>query len=168
LSGHWYQANAQRQGNAPRDEHTAGKAANNRALAPTESQNSFGASRLSGEKSLSPRRPVAKLHIATLGIPGLVEEAFDAQTVDSSIGMFPQGARPGEPGQMVLAAHGDTLFYAYRLTDKGGSCKIPVTDSLTVAALKACVDSIHFLSRERERAVTERAAKPDFARAFRE
>ena len=32
-------------------------------------------------------------------------------------------------------------------------------------ALKACVDSIHFPSRERERAVTERAAKPNFPRA---
>jgi LPXTG-site transpeptidase (sortase) family protein len=61
------------------------------------------------EESIS--RPVgASLEIARLGVSGVVEDGFDAETLDTAIGLLPQGARPGEPGNMILAGHRDTYF----------------------------------------------------------
>lgn len=56
-------------------------------------------------------RPVlARLEIARLGVFGLIEDGFDASTLGTGIGLLPQGAKPGEPGNMILAAHRDTYF----------------------------------------------------------
>jgi len=65
------------------------------------------------------RRPVARLQIARLGVSGFVEEGFDAKTLGNFIGLSPQGAKPGEDGNIILAGHRDTFFAGLRGARKG-------------------------------------------------
>lgn len=63
--------------------------------------------------------PLARLEIARLGVSGYVLEGFDADTLRRAIGHSPASARPGEPGNVVLAAHRDTFFSGLRDVRKG-------------------------------------------------
>ena len=54
------------------------------------------------------------LEIRRLGIAGIVREGEDDATLALAIGHVPGTAKPGEPGNMVLAAHRDTFFRELR------------------------------------------------------
>jgi sortase A len=56
------------------------------------------------------KQPIAKLEINRLGISGFVEEGLDAPTLARAIGHSPSSAKPGDSGNIVLAAHRDTFF----------------------------------------------------------
>jgi sortase A len=58
--------------------------------------------------------PLAKLEIARLGVSGYVEDGFDSRTLGRAIGHSPRSAKPGEHGNVVLAAHRDTFFAGLR------------------------------------------------------
>lgn len=72
--------------------------------------------------------PVAKLEIARLGVEGIVEEGLDAKTLKKAIGMSLTSARPGEPGNVVLAAHRDTYFAGLRNAKSGDLVVLSTTD----------------------------------------
>lgn len=63
--------------------------------------------------------PLARLEIARLGVSGYVLEGLDTDTLRRAIGHSPASARPGEPGNVVLAAHRDTFFSGLRDVRKG-------------------------------------------------
>lgn len=71
-----------------------------------------------------PAGPVARLEIARLGVEGFVEVGLDAGTLRRAIGLSPHGARPGEPGNVVLAAHRDTFFSGLRGARAGDLIKL--------------------------------------------
>lgn len=54
--------------------------------------------------------PLARLDIARLNVSGYVQDGFDARTLRRSIGHAPKSAKPGERGNVILAAHRDTFF----------------------------------------------------------
>jgi sortase A len=58
--------------------------------------------------------PLAKLEIARLRISGYVEDGLDAHTLRRAIGHSPRSPKPGERGNVVLAAHRDTFFSGLR------------------------------------------------------
>jgi sortase A len=60
------------------------------------------------------QRPMARLEIARLSVSGYIEDGFDSRTLGHAIGHAPQSAKPGQPGNVVLAAHRDTFFSGLR------------------------------------------------------
>lgn len=58
--------------------------------------------------------PVARLEIPRIKVKGIVEVGFDNKTLDRAIGLNPSGPRPGEKGNISLAAHRDTFFSGLR------------------------------------------------------
>lgn len=76
-------------------------------------------------------RPLARLSIARLGVFGFVEEGFDARTLSRGIGLRPNGPRPGEPGNIVLAAHRDTHFAGLKNARIGDKILIQTRDGRT-------------------------------------
>lgn len=58
--------------------------------------------------------PLAKLEIARLHVSGYVQDGFDNGTLRRAIGHSPRSAKPGERGNIVLAAHRDTFFAGLR------------------------------------------------------
>jgi len=59
-------------------------------------------------------KPLAKLEIARLQVFGYVEDGLDARTLGRAIGHSSKSAKPGERGNIVLAAHRDTFFAGLR------------------------------------------------------
>ena len=53
---------------------------------------------------------IGKILIPRLGITAIVDEGVDSKTLALSVGHIPSTALPGEPGNVGLAAHRDTLF----------------------------------------------------------
>jgi len=72
--------------------------------------------------------PVAKLEIARLGVSGIVEVGLDAKTLKSAIGMSMTSSRPGEYGNVVLAAHRDTFFAGLQNAKVGDLVLLSTTD----------------------------------------
>ena len=54
--------------------------------------------------------PFAKLEIERLGVSGYVEDGLDSATLGRAIGHWPQSAKLGHKGNIVLAAHRDSFF----------------------------------------------------------
>lgn len=65
---------------------------------------------------VSPPDPalVGLLEIPSLGISAVVKRGADARTLRRAVGLVPEGAQPGEPGNVVLAGHRDTFFRPLR------------------------------------------------------
>lgn len=60
------------------------------------------------------KRPVAKLNIPRLGVAGYVEDGLDNGTLRRAIGHAAWSAKPGQSGNVVLAAHRDSFFSGLR------------------------------------------------------
>ncbi len=74
-----------------------------------------------GTTSVPPSRnsPLARLRIDRAEIDAFVQEGFDADTLSKAVGHAPSSARPGERGNVVLAAHRDTFFAGLRYVKEG-------------------------------------------------
>ena len=57
---------------------------------------------------------LGRIEVPRLGIAAIVSEGADEGTLDRAVGLLPGSARPGEAGNMVLAAHRDTFFRPLR------------------------------------------------------
>jgi len=82
------------------------------------------------QKSLKKRntRPIARLQIARLKVAGYVEDGFDDRTLNRAIGHSPYSASPGQPGNIVLAAHRDTFFAGLQYVRMGDVVDIQAAD----------------------------------------
>ena len=58
--------------------------------------------------------PTAKLKIPRLGLWTMVEEGVGEETLRGAAGHIPHTAAPGQPGNIGIAAHRDTLFRGLR------------------------------------------------------
>lgn len=54
--------------------------------------------------------PIGKLAIPRLGISAIVREGVDGRTLRVAVGHIPATALPGQPGNVGISAHRDTLF----------------------------------------------------------
>jgi sortase A len=54
--------------------------------------------------------PLARLRIPRLGLEAVVAEGVEESVLSRAVGHLPASARPGETGNMALAAHRDTFF----------------------------------------------------------
>lgn len=66
------------------------------------------------ERKREPERALARLEIPRLGVSAIVDEGDDDRTLGRAVGRVPESARPGEPGNLVLAGHRDTFFRPLR------------------------------------------------------
>ncbi|HVS13244.1 MAG TPA: class D sortase [Thermoanaerobaculia bacterium] len=64
----------------------------------------------SGEAAVPVGSPLATLEISRLGIEAVVAEGDTDAVLRRAVGHLPGTAFPGEPGNVVLAAHRDTFF----------------------------------------------------------
>lgn len=73
-----------------------------------------------------PKAPPAfgRIEIPRIGVRAIVQEGSDEKTLARAVGLIPEGARPGESGNIVLAGHRDTFFWPLR--------KIKVNDRIRV------------------------------------
>ncbi|MDP9190106.1 MAG: class D sortase [Acidobacteriota bacterium] len=55
-----------------------------------------------------------RLEIPRIGVAAIVKEGDDERTLSRAVGLLRGSARPGEPGNMVLAGHRDTFFRPLR------------------------------------------------------
>jgi sortase A len=84
------------------------------AFEPYQTQD--GAERATPPPALS---ALARLRIARVDLDAMVEEGFDAATLRRAVGHAPGSARPGQRGNIVLAAHRDTFFAGLRHVREG-------------------------------------------------
>jgi sortase A len=72
--------------------------------------------RIEKKRSSAAADPTAlgRIEIPRLGVAAIVEEGADQGTLARAVGLVPGSARPGEPGNMVLAGHRDTFFRPLR------------------------------------------------------
>jgi sortase A len=57
---------------------------------------------------------IGRIEIPRLRVAAIVREGADKKTLERAVGHVPGSARPGESGNMVLAAHRDTFFRPLR------------------------------------------------------
>lgn len=94
-----------------------------------ETRNRPGATRASPEPSPKQARAVlGRIEIPRLGIRAMVREGMDDETLKVAVGHIPGTARPGEPGNIGLAAHRDTFFRALRGVRKGDLMRLTTLD----------------------------------------
>lgn len=60
--------------------------------------------------ALAEGTPLAKLRIPRLGLEAVVAEGVEESVLSRAVGHLPSSARPGETGNIALAAHRDTFF----------------------------------------------------------
>jgi sortase A len=65
------------------------------------------------------RSVVGEIEIRRVGISAIIAEGDDRHTLRRAVGHVPGTALPGQPGNVVLAAHRDTLFRPLRKIHKG-------------------------------------------------
>jgi LPXTG-site transpeptidase (sortase) family protein len=70
---------------------------------------------------------IGRVEIPRLGVSGLIRMGLDAQTLRRAVGHVPKTARPGEKGNVVLAAHRQQQFRGLRDVRQGD--RILVTTS---------------------------------------
>jgi sortase A len=71
---------------------------------------------------------VGKVEIPRLKISAMVREGVDTKTLALAVGHVPETARPGEPGNVAIAAHRDTFFRNVRYIKKGDDIRIVTPD----------------------------------------
>ena len=62
-----------------------------------------------GEKAADPR-VMGMIEVPRLGVSAVVREGVDSHTLKVAVGHVPGTARPGQRGNVALAAHRDTFF----------------------------------------------------------
>ena len=67
---------------------------------------------------------LGKIDIPQVGISAIVAEGDDPPTLKRAVGHVPGTAMPGEPGNVVLAAHRDTFFRPLRQVHKGDTIEL--------------------------------------------
>jgi sortase A len=77
------------------------------------------------EPRAATRSWVGKIAIPRLSISAVVKEGVDDRTLDLAVGHIPSTSFPGQPGNVALAAHRDTLFR--KLKDVRRNDEITVT-----------------------------------------
>jgi sortase A len=70
------------------------------------------------------RSLVGKVEIPRLKISAVVREGVDTKTLALAVGHVPETARPGEPGNVAIAAHRDTFFRNVRYIRKGDDIRM--------------------------------------------
>jgi LPXTG-site transpeptidase (sortase) family protein len=68
---------------------------------------------------IEPGTPLARLRIKRIAIDAMVQEGFDTDTLKRAVGHAPSSAKPGQKGNVVLAAHRDTFFAGLRDVKEG-------------------------------------------------
>ncbi len=71
---------------------------------------------------------IGRLEIPRLGIQAMVREGVDDETLKVAVGHIPGTARPGEAGNIGLAAHRDTFFRALKGVRKGDLMRLTTLD----------------------------------------
>ena len=71
---------------------------------------------------------LGRLEIPRLGIRAMVREGVDDETLKVAVGHIPGTARPGENGNIGLAAHRDSFFRALRDVRKGDLMRLTTLD----------------------------------------
>lgn len=74
------------------------------------------------------RSVVGKVEIPRLKISAMVREGVDTKTLALAVGHVPETARPGEPGNVAIAAHRDTFFRNVRYIKKGDDIRMVTPD----------------------------------------
>ncbi len=85
----------------------------------------------SAASALDPRPApvlIGRLEIPRLGIRAMVREGVDDETLKVAVGHIPGTARPGETGNIGLAAHRDTFFRGLRSVRKGDLMRLTTLD----------------------------------------
>ena len=70
---------------------------------------------------------VGRLRIPRLHLSAMVRQGTGSQTLDVSVGHIPGTALPGEPGNVAVAAHRDTLFRGLRDIERGDLVQFETT-----------------------------------------
>jgi sortase A len=71
---------------------------------------------------------VGRLEIERLGLSAIVAEGIGSRTLRRSVGHVPGSAFPGEPGNVVLAAHRDRHFRPLRKIREGDLVRLTTPD----------------------------------------
>ena len=71
---------------------------------------------------------IGRLEVPRLGLAVIVEEGVDKGTLRHSAGHLPGTPLPGEPGNVVVAAHRDTLFRPLKDIRKGDEVRFVTPD----------------------------------------
>jgi sortase A len=99
------------------------------ALGERRLERAWAASPRAQEVRAAPPRPspgdlLGRLEIPRLGLSALIAEGDEESTLRTAIGHLPQTPLPGQPGNVALAAHRDTLFRALRRIEVGDRVKV--------------------------------------------
>jgi sortase A len=62
---------------------------------------------------------LGRIEIARLGVSGVIRDGVDEETLRRAVGRVPKTARPGEKGNVVLAAHRQQHFRGLRHVTQG-------------------------------------------------
>jgi sortase A len=71
---------------------------------------------------------IGRLEVPRLGLIVIVEEGVDGATLRRAAGHVPGTALPGEPGNVVVAAHRDTLFRPLKDARRGDAVRFVTPD----------------------------------------
>lgn len=80
---------------------------------------------------LPPLALVGRIGIPRLGLSAVVREGVDESVLRSAVGHMPSTALPGDPGNVAIAAHRDTLFRKLRGVRKNDRITMETPDGLT-------------------------------------
>lgn len=69
-----------------------------------------------------------RLEIPRVGLSVVVDEGIDSRTLRRAVGHVPGTSFPGEPGNVVLAGHRDSLFRPLRLVQDGDRMSVRTPD----------------------------------------
>ena len=58
----------------------------------------------------APPSAFGRIEIPRIGVKAIVKVGEDEKTLARAVGLVPGGARPGQPGNIILAGHRDTFF----------------------------------------------------------
>jgi sortase A len=80
------------------------------APAPGDTRNSAEQGQEAAASSITPHTLIGRIAIPRLDIAAIIREGVDEGTLDIAVGHIPLTALPGQPGNVGVAAHRDTLF----------------------------------------------------------
>jgi sortase A len=86
-----------------------------------------------------------RLEINRVGLSVALEEGIDGRTLRRAVGHVPDTPFPGEPGNVALAGHRDSLFRPLRLVREGDLVRITTLDGV----FDYEVSSLHVVPPER-------------------
>jgi sortase A len=77
-----------------------------------------------GRPNIVERSLIGKVEIPRLKISAIVREGVDTKTLALAVGHVPETARPGEMGNVAIAAHRDTFFRNVRNIKQGDEIRM--------------------------------------------